>query len=200
MRWTRPRAWPSPDTGRGMRHNRRMSARAFLCCLLLLLPPALAAQDEAGDTVASYVPATGDAWVDRQLADINDYAERYPDSFLDEVSRYAGVHRDYVAALLHEHGWSAGDIYFACFWGKVTGLGCREPVRARAQHPDEGWEAVVARLPVAPENLKWRALRHAIVASYDHWERPVQLDAMLRRQLGDREQRRKAAAAARAGQ
>ena len=40
----------------------------------------------------------------------------------------------------------------------------------------------------------FKSLRHAIVASYDHWDRPIVLDALLRRQLGDRAQRDQAAA------
>jgi hypothetical protein len=39
------------------------------------------------------------------------------------------------------------------------------------------------------DNLQWRALRHAIVGSYDHWDRPIRLDPLLQRQLGDRAKR-----------
>ena len=39
----------------------------------------------------------------------------------------------------------------------------------------------------------WRALRHALVASYDHWDRPIRLDPLLQRQLGDRARRDTAA-------
>ncbi|MGV8961610.1 MAG: hypothetical protein ACOH1V_14705 [Stenotrophomonas sp.] len=172
-----------------------MYPRIFLCCLLALPASALAQQvAPAADETPRYAPATGDAWVDRQLADINRYAARYPDAFLDEVVRYAGVPHGYAAALLQEHGWQAGDLYFACFWGRVTGTGCREPVRAWSSDPEGGWAAVVKRLPVAPDNLHWRALRHSIVASYDHWDRPIELDALLRRQLGNRAQRAERAA------
>ncbi len=184
-----------------MRHNQAMYLRILLCWLLLL-PMGVAAQQvsEAPAPTPAYAPATGDAWVDRQLADINRYAARYPDAFVDEVVRYAGVRHGYAVALLQQHGWQPGDLYFACFWGKVTGTGCREPVRARSQNPDDGWEAVVERLPVAPHNLHWRAMRHAIVASFDHWDRPIELDAVLRRQLGDRAQREQRYKAAAAGQ
>ena len=169
----------------------------MLLALLLLLPLAAAAQQTAEKSEA-YVVATGDAWVDSQLHDINHYAERYPDSFLDEVARYAGVSRGYVAALMQTHGWQAGDIYFACFWARAIERSCRESVQAWSRAaPEEGepkrWKAVVAELPVKPTNLHWRALRHAIVASHDHWDRPVTLDATLQRQLGDRAQRQRAA-------
>ena len=75
---------------------------------------------------------------------------------------------------------------------RATGL---EPVQARTRLPGEGWRAVVESLAVAPENLHWRAVRHALVASYDHWDRPVRLDALLQRQLGDRARRDAAARA-----
>lgn len=178
-----------------------MYLRTLLCCFLLL-PMGVTAQQVSGPPAATlaYAPATGDAWVDRQLADINRYAARYPDAFVDEVVRYAGVRHGYAVALLQQHGWQPGDLYFACFWGKVTGTGCREPVRARSQNPDDGWEAVVERLPATPHNSHWRAMRHAIVASFDHWDRPIELDAVLRRQLGDRAQREQRYKAAAAGQ
>ena len=54
-------------------------------------------------------------------------------------------------------------------------------------------QAVVQTLPVVPENLHWRALRHALVASSDHWDRPIRLDPLLQRQLGDRARRDTAA-------
>ncbi|WP_303637685.1 MULTISPECIES: hypothetical protein [Stenotrophomonas] len=158
-----------------------LSLRALL--LSLLLAPAIALAQQTAERSAAYEVNTGDAWIDAQLADINHYAERYPDAFLDEVSRYAGIPRSYIAALANTHQWQAGDIYFACFWAKASGLSCRDSVRAFSQNPDGGWEAVVSRLPVKPQNLHYRAVRHAIVASYEHWDRPITLDATLKRQL-----------------
>lgn len=177
-----------------------MTLRALLVLLWLMLPLAASAQQTAEKSEA-YVVATGDAWVDGQLQDINHYAERYPDSFLDEVARYAGVSRGYIAALMYTHGWQAGDIYFACFWAHAIERACRDSVQAWSRAvPEEGepkrWETVVADLPVKPTNLHWRALRHAIVASHDHWDRPIKLDATLQRQLGDRAQRQRDAAIA----
>jgi len=178
--------------GAGARH-------ALLAMLLLCGAPALPALAQStgeatpSDEGTAYAPGTGDAWLDRQLADVNHYAERYPDAFIDELVRYGGARRGYPEALMRQHGWAAADVWFACFWGKAIGASCREPVRARAQHPDEGWKAVVQTLPVAPDNLHWRAVRHALVASYDHWDRPIRLDPLLQRQLGDRVQRDAAA-------
>ncbi|NIK33747.1 hypothetical protein FHY15_002909 [Xanthomonas arboricola] len=138
-------------------------------------------------------PGTGDAWVDQHLADMGSYAQRYPDSFIGEVARYTGTPRGYVQALLQVHGWHAGDIYFACFWAQTLQLSCRDTVRAYSRDHHDGWEGVITRLSVTPETVHIRALRHAIVASYDRWERPITLDALLRRQLGDHAQRLEAA-------
>lgn len=91
----------------------------LLLALLLLLLPAWAAAQSAPapapadaatgqETAPAVMPGTGDAWVDQHLADMGSYAQRYPDSFMDEVARYAGVHRGYVQALLQVHGWHAG--------------------------------------------------------------------------------------------
>ena len=86
-----------------------------------------------------------------------------------------------------------GDVYLACFWGKLNGSNCRTAVKARAQQPEASWKEVLAGLQPLPDNLRWRALRHAIVASFDHWDRPITLDPLLQRQLGDRAQREAAA-------
>ncbi len=170
-------------------------ARSYALVPVLLLPNAALAQatDTLSGAVAAYAPGTGDAWLDRQLADLDLYAERYPDAFVDELVRYGGAQREHVQTLLRQPGWRAGDVWFACFWGKAIGSGCHELAQARAQHPGEGWKVVVASLPVAPDNLHWRAVRHALVASYDHWDRPIRLDPLLQRQLGNRAQRDAAA-------
>ena len=56
---------------------------------LLALAPALCSAQQAAASASPDTPAyaTGDTWVDRQLADIDAYARRYPDSFLDELAR-----------------------------------------------------------------------------------------------------------------
>ncbi len=155
----------------------------LLLLLSALLVPTITLAQQTAEKSATYTVQTGDAWVDTWLSDINHYAERYPDSFLDEVSRYSGVDRGYAAALVNNHGWHAADVYFACFWAKAIKHSCRDTVRAFSANPEGGWEAVVERLPVAPDNLHWRAVRHDIVASFRHWDRPITLDATLRRQL-----------------
>jgi hypothetical protein len=179
-----------------MRHHRRMAFRKFALLFALLLASATSTlwaqqpKTEAAPAPApTYAPATGDAWIDRQLDDINTYARRYPDAFIDEVARYANVRRGYIQALLEQQHWQPGDIYFACTWTFAMNLSCREAVRAWSRDHHDGWKGVVGRLPIAPDNLHYRAVRQAIVASYDRWERPIRLDAQLLRQLGDRAQR-----------
>jgi hypothetical protein len=179
--------------------SRLRSIHLILPLALCLAGAAVAqpAQEAPAQAAAAQdpTPGSGDAWIDRQLLDIDRYAARYPDSFLDEVARYAPAPRGYVQALLRERRWPPRDIYFACFLAKAAGLPYRQVVRARAAAgPEAGWADVAQALQVAPGSLTYRALRHAIVASYDHWDRPIVLDALLRRQLGDRAQRDQAAA------
>ncbi|WP_102580502.1 hypothetical protein [Xanthomonas arboricola] len=188
-----------------MRHHRRMPSlltsplRSLPLLSALLLPMLAVAQTlpapaaAASAAAPAVTPGTGDAWVDQHLADMGSYAQRYPDSFIGEVARYTGTPRGYVQALLQVHGWHAGDIYFACFWAQTLQLSCRDTVRAYSRDHHDGWEGVITRLSVTPETVHMRALRHAIVASYDRWERPITLDALLRRQLGDHAQRLEAA-------
>ncbi|USI98974.1 hypothetical protein MUG10_12710 [Xanthomonas prunicola] len=190
-----------------MRHHLYMPAsrssvlRALSLLAALLWPSLVGAQTSPASTTAAAtkesapgaIPGTGDGWVDQHLADMGSYAQRYPASFIDEVARYTGTPRVYVQALLQVHGWHAGDIYFACFWAQTVQLSCRDTVRAYSRDHHDGWEGVITRLSVVPDNAHMRALRHAIVASYDRWERPITLDALLRRQLGDPAQRLEAA-------
>ncbi|KAF1711446.1 hypothetical protein CSC70_05965 [Pseudoxanthomonas kalamensis DSM 18571] len=154
-------------------------ARLFrICCLIVLAcgGNALAQSAlvvEAGSEAPAYQPVTGDAWIDRHLRDIDVYATRYPDSFVDEVSRYGEVPRDYVQALLDEQHWQAGDIYFACMLAKATAQPCRALVRAWAQASEAGWKDVLAGLQPPAGKRELRAVRASIEASYTHWARPL---------------------------
>ncbi len=168
--------------------------RPLLLLAALLLPvvgPGLAAQKPHPAASAAADVGTGDRWIDQRLADIDLYVQRYPGSFLDEVGRYGGVRRGYAEALLVNQHWQAGDIYFACFMAQALGRPCRELVRARTAAGS--WNAALQALPTPPDNLAFRDVRHRLVASYDHWDRPVTLDAVLRAQLGDRSRRDAAA-------
>ncbi|MFT3761628.1 MAG: hypothetical protein QM761_03250 [Pseudoxanthomonas sp.] len=148
--------------------------------LLALLPLTTCLPSQAQETAAAtatetaaYAPRTGDDWIDRALADIGDYAARYPDGFVDEVSRYLDVPRDYAEAMLAQPGWRAGDIHFACNLAKVAGRACREVVRAWSRDHENGWRGVAKDFEVPPGAAGYRQIRETIRASYAHWARPL---------------------------
>jgi len=158
------------------------------CVALLCLLPWLALAQTEPDEPVIWQPNSGNTWVDQQLIDMNAYAQRYPDAFIDEIVRYGGGQREMAQALLH-HGWVPGDIWFACFWAQVIELHCNELLQLRQSQRHAPWESILQQLAVKPENHHYRALRHALVASFDHWQRPITLDALLQQQLGNRTQR-----------
>lgn len=121
----------------------------------------------------AYQPRTGDAWLDRQLADINDYAARYPQSFVDEMGRYYSVPRDYAEAMLQQPSWEAGDVLMACAVAQAVAQPCRAVVREWSSDHAEGWAGVAKRLQAKPGSRQYRELRKAIEATYSRWARPL---------------------------
>ena len=144
---------------------------------LLLLLVALALLSSTGAMAQSveeaYQPRSGDAWIDRQLADVNSYAARYPQSFADEMARYYSVPRDYVEAMLQQPSWEAGDILMACALAQVAAQPCRAVVREWSRDHAEGWAGVARRLQVKPGSAQYRELRKDIEATYSRWARPL---------------------------
>lgn len=142
--------------------------------------------------------ATGDAWIDGRLADIDRYAARHPDAFADELERHAGVPRAYTQALLAQPGWRAGDAWFACFLGRAVEATCRSVVRDRS-HAGAGvpWSTVAAGFDAPPGSPAHAAVRLALADSYRRWDRPLQPDPALKRALRERAQRQAAADAPR---
>lgn len=120
-----------------------------------------------------YLPRSGDAWIDRHLTDINDYAARYPQSFADEMARYYSVPRDYVEAMLEQPTWEAGDILMACALAQAVGQPCRAVVREWSRDHAEGWAGVAKRLQAKPGSARYRELRRGIEATYSRWARPL---------------------------
>lgn len=118
---------------------------------------------------------TGDAWVDRQLDDINRYGERYPDAFADELARYHGAPRDLVLDLL-EREWAPGDIYYACALGTVSGRPCRHVVDQYTHGEGQDWQATAQRLGVQIDSPRFRRLKEGLVASYGRWGRPIEVE------------------------
>lgn len=121
-----------------------------------------------------YAPRTGDAWIDRQLADINDYAARYPQSFADEVSRYYSVPREYVEALQLQPAWEPGDVFIACALGQILAQPCRNVVREWSRDHETGWQGVRQRLQPKNDPATLRELRKDIRESYARWARPLE--------------------------
>ena len=133
--------------------------------------------------------ATGDAWLDGRLADIDQYAARYPEAFAAELERYAGVPRAYVHGLLAQPGWGGGDAWFACFLARATEATCRSVVRARTMAgADADWEQVADGFGARPGSPPWLAMRLALADSYRRWARPLEPDARLSRALRERAQ------------
>lgn len=166
-----------------------MNFRTALLALCLLFCAAAVAQDFAHP----WDPRSGDAWTDRQLADVNAYAARYRDAYTDELVRYFDAPRTLVTELVVERRWAPGDVYYACAIARVAGRPCRTVADAWAQEYADGWAPIARRMGIAPGSPEALRLKLAFVDSYAHWARPVELDAQLAR-----ETRRRAKAKARA--
>ncbi|MFZ7096760.1 hypothetical protein ACOPJQ_02180 [Luteimonas dalianensis] len=142
------------------------------------------ADEEAAEPEPEDPSATGDGWIDAQLAGIGRYAQRYPDAFADELVRYHDVPRTAVASLL-EQGWEPGDVYFACALGGVTGRSCRFVVGQRGQPPQASWRALAQELGAGVGTPAFARLKRGIVESHIRWARPLELDDELRRAFPD---------------
>lgn len=149
---------------------------AIVLSVLSMLLPALAQETVEGDTS----PRTGDAWVDAQLPDIDRYAARHPEAFVDELVRYQGAPRAVVEEVL-QAGMPAGHVYYACALAQAAGRPCRSALDAWTSVDEEGWAGVAEVLaPERPGEARQRVKR-GIVESYARWARPITLDASLRR-------------------
>jgi len=140
----------------------------LLACLLLLLAPA-AAQDRD----AAWQPRTGDAVVDARLADVNRYAARYPEAFIDELVRYFDAPRPLLEDLLGKRAATPGDLYYACALARVSGRPCRGMLEAGIAGHADGWEGIARGVGVVPGDARARRLREGIEESYARWGRPL---------------------------
>lgn len=147
-----------------------VSFRIALASSLLLLAGLCSAQSAKEEV---YQPRTGDAWLDRQLADMNAYAARYPDSFADEMARYYSVPREYAATLQAQPAWEAGDVFMACALAQILAQPCRKVVREWSRDHAEGWEGVRERMQPKPDAAINRELRKDIGETYERWSRPL---------------------------
>ena len=161
----------------------RRSGRTGVLALMLALAPLSFAQDRAPADAAAETaavgevaagPATGDAWIDATLLDIDRYAARHRDAFIDELVRYHGAPRALAAELLAgEAAWSAGELYFACALGRVSGRPCRTVANLRERAPSQPWSEIAAQVGAAPGSAPFKRLRAEITASYRRWARPL---------------------------
>jgi hypothetical protein len=162
-----------PAKAMAVGHNGAVKRALPPFALLACLSAALCAPVAAQDATVTYAPATGDTSVDRHLADINDYASRYPASFADEMARYYTVPRAYVEAMQQQPDWTAGDIFMACALAQIVGQPCRAVVREWSRDHEGGWKAVAGRLQAEPGTAQYRRLRSALAATYRRWDRPA---------------------------
>ena len=155
-----------------------------LCLLLLpwalLLSMATLAQDSFPDESA-WEPGTGDAWVDARLVDMNLYAARYRDAFVDEIVRYHQAPRALVEAALDDDAITPADAYYACVLAQATGRPCRGVLDARRSQPAARWSDVSEQLEIALDPVAARRMRDDITASYQRWARPLTTDKATRR-------------------
>lgn len=140
----------------------------LLACLLLLLAPVIAHGQDA-----AWAPRTGDAVVDARLADVNRYAARYPDAFIDELVRYFDAPRPLLEDLLGKPATMPGDLYYACALARVSGRPCRGLLEAGIAGHEEGWEGIAREVGVVPGDARAKRLRDGIVESYARWGRPL---------------------------
>ena len=155
----------------------RAALRRIVFITLVLVGAAFSA--DAQDFAFPWQPRSGDAWVDAQLADINQYGARWPNTFTDELVRYHQAPRDLVDALLQQR-WAPGVIYFACALAEASGRPCRAVAYDWEHQHADGWGALAQRLGVAPGSPAFHRIKRAVVSSYDRWGRPLTLDDALR--------------------
>ena len=142
---------------------------------VLLALAADAALAQAADTAFAFAgaPGTGDPAMDARLADIAQYGDRYREAFVDELVRYHAGPRALAGALLEDERWSPGDLYYACVLAEVVGRPCRHVIDLWRERHAEGWEAIAARLGVAPGAPAFVRIGTGIEASYLRWGRPL---------------------------
>lgn len=133
----------------------------------------------AQDYAFGWNPRTGDAWIDTWLGDVNQYAARYREPFIDEMVRYHAAPRALVVELLDAR-WAPGDIYYACAIAQIIGRPCRHMVGEWERNHDEGWGALAQRLGIKPGSAGFHRLKRGFVPTYDRWSRPIYIDGDMR--------------------
>jgi hypothetical protein len=147
-------------------------ALGALACSLLWIAT-VAAQEAAPGPATAWAPRSGNAVLDRRLVDINAYAARYPEAFIDELVRYFDVPRALASERLAARRTVPADLYHACAIARVSGRSCRSVLDARDRAPGEGWAALAERLGVLPGSPQAARLEQVFVDSYRRWARPL---------------------------
>lgn len=127
----------------------------------------------AQDEPATWLPRTGDAWVDQVLADVNQYGERYHDAFVDEMVRYYGAPREYVDELMDKQHWKPGDVYYACAIAQIVGRSCRYVAEEWQRDHERGWGGLAERMGIKPGSTQFQRLKSGFAPSYERWARPL---------------------------
>jgi hypothetical protein len=182
------------STGSRQRHILRLAA--FVMALVLTASAMATDPSKATDAskttdaskVSGWNPQTGDATVDATLGDINQYAARYPEAFVDEIVRYHAAPRALVDALMHNPQWTPGDIYYACALAQTAGQPCRAVVEQWQHDHSQGWGAIAHGLGVQPGSAEFDRLKQGFISSFAHWGRPLPTEPAIR---GDRHDRGK---------
>ena len=153
---------------------------------LAALLAAFTATATAQDVGIDRDPRSGDAWVDRQLGDINRYGSRYREPFVDEMVRYYGAPRALVNELLVTGRWEPGDVYYACAIAQALGRPCRHVADEWDRNRGKGWGVVASELGIKPGSAEFHRLKRGIVPTYDRWARPIDIDHDLRKDFPGR--------------
>lgn len=153
-----------------------------LTAMMVAFTGAVAAQDSS----IGWDPRSGDAWVDRQLDDINRYGTHYREPFVDEMVRYYGAPRALVNELLGTRRWAPGDVYYACSIAQILGRPCRAVVEHWERDHGKGWGALARELGIQPGSAEFHRLKRGFVPTYDRWARPIDLDRDLRQDFPNR--------------
>lgn len=138
----------------------------LLAGLLALSAPVALGQE------AAWEPRTGDALFDARLADINHYAARYPEAFVDELVRYFDAPGELIEDQL-ETGRKPGDLYYACALARVSGRPCRGVLETWAAGHVDGWEGIARDVGVVPDGERATRMREGVAESYLRWGRPL---------------------------
>jgi hypothetical protein len=128
----------------------------------------------AGAVTIGFNPRTGDAWVDSELREVNQYGYDDRDYFVDGLVDNFGAPRYLVTDLVESRRWPPGDVYYACALAFQSHRPCGDVVNMYEQDRAHGWGAVAQRLGIKPGSAAFFALKdqferfHGRFKEHDH--------------------------------